>query len=185
MIKDALRDAESRMKGAIGALEDDLAAIRTGRASPALVEKLVVEYYGTPTSLQQLASIAVPEPQLITIRPFDPKSINVIEKAIQTSDLGLTPGNDGKLIRLTIPPLTEQRRQDLVKVVSKRLEEAKVALRNVRRDTLDDLRELEKEKLISEDDFFRGKDDLQKLTDRYTGEIEKVGARKEQEIMEV
>lgn len=185
MIKDALRDAEARMKGAVSALEDDLAAIRTGRASPALVEKLPVEYYGTPTPLQQLATIAAPEPQLITIRPFDPKSINTIERAIQSSDLGLTPSNDGKLIRLTIPPLTEERRQDLVKIVHRRLEEAKVALRNIRRDTLEDLREMEKEKLISEDEFFRGKEDLQKLTDRYTEDVEKIGTRKEQEIMEV
>ncbi len=185
MIKDALRDAEARMRGAVSALEDDLAAIRTGRASPALVEKLPVEYYGTPTPLQQLATIAAPEPQLITIRPFDPKSINTIERAIQSSDLGLTPSNDGKLIRLTIPPLTEERRQDLVKIVHRRLEEAKVALRNIRRDTLEDLREMEKEKLISEDEFFRGKEDLQKLTDRYTEDVEKIGTRKEQEIMEV
>ena len=173
------------MKGAVSALEDDLAAIRTGRASPALVEKLPVEYYSTPTPLQQLATIAAPEPQLITIRPFDPKSINTIERAIQSSDLGLTPSNDGKLIRLTIPPLTEERRQDLVKIVHRRLEEAKVALRNIRRDTLEDLREMEKEKLISEDEFFRGKEDLQKLTDRYTEDVEKIGTRKEQEIMEV
>ena len=185
MIKDALREAEARMKGAVSALEDDLAAIRTGRASPALVEKLPVEYYSTPTPLQQLATIAAPEPQLITIRPFDPKSINTIERAIQSSDLGLTPSNDGKLIRLTIPPLTEERRQDLVKIVHRRLEEAKVALRNIRRDTLEDLREMEKEKLISEDEFFRGKEDLQKLTDRYTEDVEKIGTRKEQEIMEV
>ncbi len=185
MIKDALRDAEARMKGALHALEEDLAAIRTGRASPALVEKLAVPYYGTPTPLQQLASIAAPEPQMITIRPFDPSSINTIEKAIQSSDLGLTPSNDGKLIRLTIPPLTEERRQDLVKVVSKRLEESKVALRNIRRDALDDMRDFEKEKMISEDEFFRGKEDLQKLTDRYIEDVERTGSRKEQEIMEV
>ncbi len=185
MIKDTLHDAEVRMKSAIKALEDDMAAIRTGRASPALVERLMVPYYGTPTPLQQLATISAPEPQLITIRPFDPKSIATIEKAIQSSDLGLTPSNDGKLIRLTIPPLTEERRQDLVKVVHRRVEEAKVAVRNVRRDTLDDLRELEKEKLISEDELFRGKEDLQKLTDYYIEEADKVGQRKEQEIREV
>jgi ribosome recycling factor len=185
MIKDVMHDAEARMRGALHSLSEDLAAIRTGRASPALVEKLTVEYYGTPTMLQQLAAIAVPEPQFITIRPYDPKTIGIIEKAIQSSDLGLTPSNDGKLIRLTIPPLTEQRRQDLVKVVHRRLEEAKIAIRNIRRDSLEDMRGFEKEKMISEDDFFRGKEDLQKLTDRYTEEIDKIGQRKEQEIMEV
>lgn len=185
MIKDVMQDAEARMKGAISALEEDLAAIRTGRASPKLVEKLPIEYYGTTSPLQQLAAIAAPEPQMLTIRPFDPKSLNAIERAIQSSDLGLTPNNDGKLIRLIIPSLTEERRQDLVRMVQRRLEEAKVALRNVRRDAMDDLRELEKEKMISEDEHFRGREDLQKLTDRYVEEIEKTGRRKEQEIMEV
>jgi ribosome recycling factor len=185
MIKESLRETEMRMKGALGALEDDLGSIRTGRASTALVEKLAVSYYGTPTPLQQLATIAIPEPQMITIRPFDPGSINDIERAIQTSELGLTPMNDGKLIRLAVPPLTEDRRQELVKIVQKRMEEAKVAVRNVRRDTLDDLREFEREKLISEDDFYRGKDDLQKLTDKYVSEVDSLGERKEKEIMEV
>ncbi len=185
MIQDALRDAEVRMRGAINALEEDLTSIRTGRASPKLVEKLPVEYYGMTTPLQQLASIAAPEPQLLTIRPFDPKSLGAIERAIQSSDLGLTPNNDGKLIRLAIPSLTEQRRQELVRLVQRRLEEAKVAVRNIRRDTLDDMREMEKEKLISEDEFFRAKEELQKLTDRYADEIDRVGQRKEQEIMEI
>jgi ribosome recycling factor len=185
MINDTLRDTEVRMKSTIHALEDDLAGIRTGRASPALVDKLMVEYYGTQTPLKQLATISAPEPQLIAIRPFDPGSISAIEKAIQTSDLGLTPSNDGKLIRLVIPSLTEERRQELVKVVSKRLEESKVSLRNIRRDALNDLRDFEKEKMISEDDFHRGKDDLQKLTNRYTDEVDEIGERKEQEIMEV
>jgi ribosome recycling factor len=185
MIKESLQETELRMKGAISALEDDLGSIRTGRASTALVEKLLVTYYGTPTPLLQLATIAIPEPQMITIRPFDPGSINDIERAIQTSDLGLTPMNDGKLIRLSVPPLTEDRRQELVKVVYKRMEEAKVAVRNIRRDVLDDLREFEKEKMISEDDFYRGKDDLQKLTDKYIGEVDVIGERKEKEIREV
>ncbi len=185
MIKDALRDAETRMKRAVSVLEDDLASIRTGRASASLVEKLSVIYYGNPTPLQQLATIAVPEPQLITIRPFDPGSIGDIERAIQTSDLGLTPTNDGKLIRLVIPPLTEERRRELVKIVHKRMEEARIAVRNIRRDTLADLREFEKEKLISEDDFYRARDDLQDLTDRYIEQINEVGKRKEQEILEV
>jgi ribosome recycling factor len=185
MINEAMHEAEIRMRGAIKALEDDMSAIRTGRASPALVERLTVEYYGTATPLQQLATIAAPEPQLITIRPFDPKSVGTIEKAIQSSDLGLTPSNDGKIIRLSIPPLTEERRQELVKTVHKRLEEAKVSIRNIRRDVLDDLREFEKEKEVSEDEFFRAKDELQKLTDRYSEEIDQIGERKEQDIMEV
>ncbi len=185
MIKELLSDAESRMKGAIHALEEDLAGIRTGRASPALVEKLMVEYYGTPTMLQQLATIAAPEPQLLTIRPFDPSTIGIIEKAIRTSELGLNPSNDGKLIRLAIPSLTEERRHDLIKLVHKRLEESKVAVRNVRRDVLDDMREFEKEKAISEDDLFRGKEDLDKLTNRYIEQVDHVGSRKEQEIKEV
>lgn len=185
MIKNTLADAEGRMRGAVSALEADLAGIRTGRASPALVEKLAVDYYGTQTPLQQLATIAVPEPQLITIRPFDPNAINEIERAIQTSDLGLTPSNDGKMVRLTLPPLNEERRRELAKLVQKRLEEAKVAVRNVRRDALEALRELENDKQIGEDDFHRGKDDLQRITDEYTEKIEEVGKQKEDEILEV
>ena len=185
MINDVLRDAESRMKSAMNSLEEDMGTIRTGRASPKLVENLQVEYYGSHAPLQQLATIAAPEPNLITIRPFDPKSVSDIERAIQASDLGLTPSNDGKLIRLTIPPLNEERRQELVKVVQRRCEEAKVAVRNVRRDALDDLRELQKEKMVTEDEFFRGRDDLQKLTDSYTDRIDAATKRKEQEIMEV
>jgi ribosome recycling factor len=185
MIKDSLRDAENRMKGAITALEEDLAAIRTGRAHPALVEKLLVEYYGTPTPLQQLATIAAPEPQLLTIRPFDPTTVAMIEKAIRTSDLGLNPGNDGKIIRLALPSLNEERRIDLTKIVHKRVEEGKVAVRNIRRDVQDDMRDFEKEKLISEDELRRGLDDLQKLTDTYTGSIDEIGKHKEHEIMEV
>jgi ribosome recycling factor len=185
MINDVLRDAESRMKSALKSLDEDMGTIRTGRASPKLVENLPVLYYGSQTPLQQLATIAAPEPNLLMIRPFDPQSVNDIERAIQASDLGLTPSNDGKIIRLTIPPLNEERRQELVKVVQRRCEEAKVAVRNVRRDALDDLRELEKEKIVSEDEFFRGKEDLQKLTDSYTDRIDEATKRKEQEIMEV
>ena len=185
MVKDALVEAENRMRGAIHALEDDLASIRTGRASPALVERLEVEYYGAPTPLMQLATISAPEPRMLTIRPFDPASIKDIERAIMTSDLGLTPGNDGKIIRLNIPPLTEERRHELVRVVRSRAEEARVAVRNVRRDTQNDLREFEREKLISEDELKRGEEDLQKLTDRYVDEINEVAERKENEVMEV
>jgi len=185
MIKEASADAEERMKGAIRALEEDFGGIRTGRASPALVERLEVRYYDTPTPLMQLATISAPEPRLLTIRPFDASTLKDIERAILASDLGLTPGNDGKLIRLPIPPLTEQRRKDLVKVVHHRMEEARVAVRNVRRDTHNDLRDFEREKLISEDDLKRGETDLQKLTDKYIALIEEAGKRKDAEIKEV
>jgi len=185
VIKDILKEAEGRMKGAIQSLENDLAVIRTGRASPALVEKLSVDYYDSPTPLMQLASISVPEPRSLLIKPFDPSTVKTIEKAILASDLGLTPNNDGKSIRLNLPPLTEERRRDLVKVVNGRLEEGRVAVRNVRRDAQNDMRDFEKEKMISEDELKRGEDDLQKLTDRYIEEINKHGEEKEKEIMEV
>ena len=185
MIKDILTDAEHRMRSAIQVLHDDLAAIRTGRASPALVEKLPVEYYGTPTPLQQLASIGVPEPRTLMIKPFDATTLKAIEKAIQSSDLGLNPNNDGKVIHLNLPPLTEERRRDLVKRVHHRLEESRIAVRNIRRDSHNDMRDFEKEKLISEDDLERGEQDLQKLTDKYVEEITQLGKTKEAEIMEV
>jgi ribosome recycling factor len=185
MVSDALVEAESRMKGAVRALEEDLAAIRTGRASPAIVERLQVDYYDTPTPLMQLATISAPEPRLLTIKPFDPSSLKNIERAIQASDLGLTPGNDGKIIRLIIPPLTEERRHDLVKVVRSRTEEARVAVRNVRRDIQHTLREFEKEKLISEDDLHRGETELQKLTDRIVEQVDEIGKKKETEVLEV
>jgi ribosome recycling factor len=185
MLKEAQNEAVERMKGAVEALEEDLAGIRTGRASPALVEKLPVDYYGMPTSLMQLATISVPESRVLMIRPFDATSLRNIERAIQASDLGLTPNNDGKVIRLNLPPLTEERRHDLVKLVHNRLEEARVAVRNVRRDGIKDLREFEHEKLISEDELEEGEDDLQKLTDKYIELVNEVGVRKEKEIMEV
>ncbi len=185
MIKESIKEAESRMKGAITTLEDDLAGIRTGRASPALVERLQVEYYGAPTPLVQLASISVPEPRSLMIRPFDASSMKAIEKGILASDLGLTPNNDGKVIRLNLPPLTEERRRDLVKHVHGRLEESRVAIRNVRRDLMKDLREFEKEKLISEDELKKAEDELQKITDRYIQQVDLHGAAKEKEIMEV
>jgi ribosome recycling factor len=185
MLKDVYKEAETRMKGAIQALEEDLGGIRTGRASPALVERLNVEYYGTPTPLIQLASISIPEPRSLLIRPFDASTLRHIERAIQASDLGLTPNNDGKSIRLNLPPLTEERRRDLVKVVHHRLEEARVAARNIRRDMIRELREFEQEKLIAEDDRKRGEEELQKITDRFIEEIDEIGDRKEKEIMEV
>ena len=185
MVQDALNEAQNRMKGAIRSLEDDLATIRTGRASPALVERLSVEYYGNPTPIIQLATISAPEPRLLTIRPFDPGSIKDIERALLASDLGLTPNSDGKIIRLNIPPLTEERRQELMRVVRSRAEEARVAVRNVRRDTQNDLREFEREKLISENELHRGEDDLQDLTDKYVEEINTISERKEKEVLEV
>ena len=185
MIKDALNEAENKMKGALYTLDENLATIRTGRASPALVERLMVDYYGAPTQLQQLATISAPEPRLLTIKPFDPASLKEIERAILASELGLTPNNDGKMIRLAIPPLTEERRKELIKIVHHRLEDARVAVRNIRRATHDDLRDFEKEKLISEDDLKRGETDLQKLTDRYIAQIDEHGKRKEAEIKEI
>lgn len=185
MIKELLSEAEARMKKAVEALETDLRALRAGRASPALVERLTVEYYGVPTRLEQLATIAAPEPRLLTIRPYDPASLKDIERALLASDLGLTPNSDGKIIRLVIPHLTEERRQELNKLVHKRVEEARVAIRNIRREGMDDLKEFEKEKLISEDEMYRGRDDLQELTDKYIARAEEIGARKAQEIAEV
>jgi ribosome recycling factor len=185
VIKDILKEAESRMNGAIQSLSNDLAVIRTGRASPALVERLSVIYYDTPTPLMQLATISIPEPRSILIKPFDPSSLRDVERAILSSDLGLTPNNDGKSIHLNLPPLNEERRRDLVKVVHARVEEARVAVRNVRRDTQNDMRDFEKEKLFSEDELKRGEEELQKLTDRYIEEINKHGHDKEKEIMEV
>jgi ribosome recycling factor len=185
MIKETLKEAEIHMKSAIQALELDLSGIRTGRASPALVERLQVEYYGMPTPLIQLASISVPEPRALLIRPYDATSLKVIERAILASDLGLTPNNDGKVIRLNLPPLTEERRRDLVKVVHARLEEARIAVRNVRRDMIKDLKEYEHEKLISEDDLHEAEDELQKLTDRIVQQIDGIGEHKQKEIMEV
>lgn len=185
MIKETLTEAEEKMKGALSALEHNLATIRTGRASPALIERLMVDYYGTPTPLQQLATISAPEPRLLTVKPFDATALKNIERAILASDLALTPNNDGKMIRLNIPALTEERRKELIKVVHHRLEEAKVAVRNIRRTSHEDLREFEKEKEISEDDVKRGENELQKLTDKYVGKIDEMGARKEAEIKEV
>ena len=185
MIKETVKDAENRMKGAIQSLEEDLAGIRTGRANPGLIEKLPVEYYGAPTPLMQLASISVPDPRTLLVKPFDPTTLKAIERGIVVSNLGLTPNNDGKTIRLNLPPLNEERRRELVKVVSHRLEEGKVATRNIRRDIIKELREFEKEKLISEDDLKKAEEELQKLTDHIVSEIEMIGQKKEKEIMEV
>lgn len=185
MIRETIKDAETRMKGAINSLEEDLNGIRTGRAHPGLIDKLLVEYYGVPTQLNQLATISVPEPRQLMIRPFDASTIKIIERAIIASDLGLTPNNDGKVIRLNLPILTEERRRDLVKVTNNRVEDARVACRNVRRDIIKDLREFEKEKLISEDELKHAEDELQKVIDKFMLEIDKIGNNKTEEIMEV
>ena len=185
MIKDLLKDCESHMQKSIHVLLEDLTAIRTGRANPGLVEKLQIEYYGSPTNLMQLASISVPEPRCLMIKPFDKTTMKAIEKAIMASDLGLTPNNDGIVIRLNLPPLTEERRRDLVKRVHHRVEETRVALRNIRRDSLKDVKDYETEKMISEDDRARGEEEIQKLTDKFMAEIDKISQHKEQEIMEV
>jgi ribosome recycling factor len=185
MIDDVKAEADGKMKKALDALKRDFQAIRTGRASPALLEPLKVEFYGTLTPLVQIATVAAPEARLLTIKPFDPASLKAIEKAILSSDLGLTPNNDGKMIRLGLPPLTEERRRDLTKVVRKRTEEAHVAIRNIRHQGLKDLEELEEEKLITEDQHFRGKELLQELTDKYIKLADEIGKKKEEEIMEV
>jgi ribosome recycling factor len=184
MIDELLLETEDHMQKAIEALEAKLRAIRTGRASPALIEQVMVDYYGTPTPLRQLAVIAAPEPQLLTVRPYDPGSIGEIERAILKSELGLTPSNDGRIVRLPIPRLTEERRKELAKMVRQRVEEGKVSLRNIRREALDDMRDFEKEKIVSEDEFFRGKDRLQELTDEYTKQMDEISNRRQEEIME-
>jgi ribosome recycling factor len=184
MIKDILADARERMEKTIDALQNDLRAIRTGRASPALVERLMVEYYGVPTPLIQLAGVTVPEPRMLMIRPWDRNTLGVIEKSILKSDLGLTPSNDGQVIRLVIPQLTEERRRDLNKQVARRVEEARVAARNIRRDAVEMLRDAEKEKMIDEDDLHKGQEQVQELTDKYIKQIDEIGKAKEAEILE-
>jgi len=185
MTADIFDDAERRMKKAVEALRLDLAAIRTGRASSALVERIQVDYYGAPTPINQVAQISVPEARLIVIQPYERRLLVDIEKAIQKSDLGVNPNNDGQVIRLNIPPLNEERRRDMVKMLHKKLDEHKVAVRNIRRDTQDKLQDREKKKEISEDELKRSKDRLQKLTDKYIDEMDKGGKTKEHEILEV
>jgi ribosome recycling factor len=182
---DVFGSTEHRMKRAIEFLERDFGHIRTGRASPGLLESVQVEYYGTPTPVNSLATITVPEPRLLVIQPWDRSTITAIERAIQKSDLGLNPSSDGTVIRLAIPQLNEDRRRDLVKQVHRRAEEARVAVRNIRRETHDDLKKQEREHAISEDELRRSTDRLQKLTDGFIAQIEDVARRKEQEVLEV
>ncbi|PWW06429.1 ribosome recycling factor [Paenibacillus cellulosilyticus] len=178
------KDAEERMEKAIGALKRDLSTLRAGRATPALLDRIQVEYYGAMTPVNQLANINTPDTRTLLLQPWDKSSVAAIEKAIMKSDLGLTPSNDGSTIRLSIPPLTEERRTELVKLTKKFGEEAKIAIRNIRRDANDDIKKLEKT-TISEDESRRHQDDIQKSTDRFVAEVEKVLAAKEKEIMEV
>ncbi|HEY3107107.1 MAG TPA: ribosome recycling factor [Chloroflexota bacterium] len=185
MVPELLSEAESKMTKSVEALRRELQTLRTGRASPTLVERLPVEYYGTPTPLQQLATIHAPEPRLLVIQPYDRGAFGAIEKAILKSDLGLNPTNDGRVIRLSIPALTEERRREMVKLARRRVEEGRVALRNIRRDAHKDLTDFESEKMISRDELARGEEQLQRLTDRFTLEADKLGQVKEAEIMEV
>ena len=184
-MKRMMLDTEKAMQKSIDAMDNDFQSIRTGRASTHLVDKLQVEYHGAHVPLQQLASISVPEPQIIMIRPYDPGALKLIEKAIQLSDLRLTPNNDGKIVRLVIPPLTQERRKELAKLVSKRVEEAKVALRNVRRESMEKLKGFEDKDIISEDEHKRGKQDLENLIHRFSAKADELGQRKEKEILEM
>ena len=185
MLNDVYQDTEERMEKAIAALIQELNSIRTGRANPSLVELLPIEYYGTQTPLQELASISVPESRSLLIRPYDPSSLKNIEKAILKSDLGLTPNSDGENIRLVLPTPTEERRIELVKVVGVKAEEARIAIRNIRRDSIRNLRDFEDEKMITEDDLHRGEEKVQEITDDFIEKIDSFCKRKESEIMEV
>ncbi|MBF6590019.1 MAG: ribosome recycling factor [Ktedonobacterales bacterium] len=185
MAEDIFADVQRRMEKAVEALRRELQTVRTGRATPALVERLSVEYYGTATPLQQIAAIHATDARTLTIQPWDRKALADIERAILKSDLGLNPNNDGQVIRLIVPQLTEERRKELVKVVHKKVDEAKVAVRNCRRDGHETLRDQEKKKELSADDLKRGTERLQKLTDKYIEEVEKVGQAKEHEILEI
>ncbi len=185
MDRELKRKTREKMEKTIESLKKDLASIRTGRASISLLDNITVDYYGTQTPLNQVATLSVPEPRMIAVQPWEQGMIPVIEKAILQSELGLNPSNDGKIIRITIPPLTEERRKQLVKVVRKRAEEARIAVRNIRRDANEELKKLEKDKHISEDDTKRSLDEIQKLTDSYIKTVDDILQHKEKEIMEV
>lgn len=183
MISDLLTEAEHKMEMAIDHVATEFSTVRTGRANPQLLQRIHVDYYGSPTPLQQLASIAVPEPRLLVVNPFDRSTVSDIERAIQQSDLGLNPSNDGSVIRIAFPPLTEERRKDLIKVVKHMAEEGRVAVRNIRRHLKTDMEALHGE--ISDDDIRRGEDELQKLTDRFVVRIDQLLTNKEEELLEV
>lgn len=185
MIKEILKETEGHMKGVIESTKREFAAVRTGRANASILDRIHVEYYGTETPLNQLANISVPEPRMIVIQPWDKSAFSAVEKAILKSDLGLNPSNDGASIRLIIPQLTEERRKELVKLVKKEAEEKRVVIRNLRRDTNDRIKSLEKDAKVPEDEVKKGIEDVQKLTDRFISEIDKMLEQKEREIMEV
>lgn len=185
MVSDTFQNIDQKMQRSIEVLQTELASIRTGRTTPALVEHIKVEYAGVPTPLNQIAGIHTPEASLLVIQPWDRSSLRNIEKAILKSDLGLTPTNDGNLIRISVPPLTEERRQELSKVVRKRIEEARIAIRNLRREAMEDLKRLEKDKGISQDELKRALEQLQKLTDNFIAKAERNGQDKETELAEV
>ncbi len=185
MIKDILSSHEDRMKKSIESLKHEFASLRAGRATPSLLDKVLVDYYGAPTPVNQIAKVAVPEPRMILIQPYEKSVLHDIEVAIMKSDLGLSPNSDGTAIRLTIPALTQERRQELVKTVGKKTEEAKVALRNVRRDGNDDIKKLEKSKEITEDESKKGQEAMQKLVDKYIKLADEAKALKEKEVMEI
>lgn len=184
-MKETMAQTKTRMGKALEDLRAELASVRTGRASTALLEHLKVEYYGTPTPLNQVATLGVPDPAMLTVQPWDPSLLSTIEKVIRSSDLGLNPVNDGRLLKVPIPPLTEERRKELVKHLHKVLENHRTAVRNIRRDANEALKKLLKEKKISEDDERRGLDEIQKLTDDYMGKLDALGKSKEQEILEM
>lgn len=185
MINEVLADTDDRMHKTIESLRVDLNSVSVGRASPALLDRVQVDYYGTPTPIQQIATITVPDARLLQIRPYTASDIGAIKKAIANSDLNLNPQDDGQNIRITIPALTQERRRDLTKVVAKRGEEARVAIRNVRRDAINDLRDLEKEKLISEDDLRRGQEQVQDKTNVYIKKVDEIIQDKEKDIMTI
>lgn len=185
MIEDNLREAETKMQKSLEALGKEILTIRTGRASPGLIDRIPVEYYGNPTPLNQLASITAPEPRLIVIQPWDRTVITAVEKALQKSELGLNPANDGQVIRVPIPPLNEERRREYVRLVKRFAESAHVAVRNIRRDQMEKIKAAEKAKQVSADDAKRASERLQKVADRYIAKVDEAAARKEAEIMEV
>lgn len=185
MVKEIFASNEERMKKTVESLKREYASLRAGRATPALLDRIMVDYYGTPTPVNQVANVSVPEPRMITIQPWDKGMLQDIEKAIMKSDLGLNPNSDGATIRLAIPQLTQERRAELAKSIHKKAEEAKVSTRNIRRDANDAMKKLEKDKAITEDELKKSQDDMQKLVDQYVKEIDRVMTAKEKEIMEV
>ncbi|HIU33383.1 MAG TPA: ribosome recycling factor [Candidatus Pullichristensenella excrementigallinarum] len=185
MYTDNIQTAGKKMDKTIAVIEKDLSTLRAGRANPQILDKITVDYYGTPTQINQIGNISSPEPRMLVIAPWEAKMISEIEKAIQKSDLGINPSNDGKVIRLVVPELNEERRKELCKQVRKQIEEGKVAIRNCRRDTMDQLKKMKKDSVITEDDMKLAETELQKVTDQHIKELEKIGADKEKEIMSI